>query len=233
MTSKKGFILAIDGPVASGKGTIAPALAKKIHGLYLSSGAVFRCVGLVCLEKNIDTKSESAVDTVLKDIHIDITKNEVMLNGNDVAQEIKMQSIAMAASDVGVFKNVRQLMVAIMRRSANILVQQGLNVVTEGRDMGTRAFPNAALKVFLTAQPEIRAKRRLEQIKANQTERVPSFKQILEDTLKRDNQDTHRALDPLVSDPEKYGYKIVDSSNLTEEQTVHVIMAELKKKQLV
>jgi cytidylate kinase len=155
----KGFVIAIDGPVAAGKGTVSPLLAKNLNGFYLYTGAMYRCLALLCIKRGVDTKDENIVVTILPEFRINVSDNKVFLNGEDVTERIKEEDVAMASSDVAVIKKVREEMVSIQREIANKLIDEGKIVIAEGRDTATRVFPNAKLKIFLTATPEVRTKR--------------------------------------------------------------------------
>lgn len=222
----KGFSIAIDGPVAAGKGTIAPALAKKLDGFYINTGAMYRCVALFCLEENIDIENEQEVSKVLDEISIELKKDKTLLNGKDVSNEIKKEDVSMASSKVALYQKVREKLVSHQRLIAENAIANGISVVLEGRDTATKVLPNANLKVFLTADPKVRAKRRMEQIvKRNES---LEFEKVLEDIIRRDKQDSQRDIDPLVTDPKEYGYFVLDNSNLNEEETIDAIIKEIK-----
>lgn len=222
----KGFSIAIDGPVAAGKGTIAPALAKKLDGFYINTGAMYRCVALFCLEENIDIENEQEVSKVLEEISIELKKDKTLLNGKDVSFEITKENVSMASSKVALYQKVREKLVSYQRLIAENAIANGISVVLEGRDTATKVLPNANLKVFLTADPKVRAKRRMEQLlKRNES---LEFEKVLEDVIRRDKQDSQRDIDPLVADPKEYGYFVLDNSNLNEEETINAIIKEIK-----
>lgn len=222
----KGFSIAIDGPVAAGKGTIAPKLASKLNGFYLYTGAMYRCVALFCIRKGIDLNNEGSVDSILSKIKIEFKDDNIFLNGEDVTEEIKKEKVAMGSSKVALYKDVRQKLVLYQKEIAHKALSRGENVVAEGRDTGTKVLPKANLKLFLTADPQIRAKRRLAQIEKRGEKE--DFKTVLDDIKKRDKQDSKRKIDPLVTNPENYGYTILDNSNLTEEETIEKILSLIK-----
>lgn len=223
----KGFVIAIDGPVAAGKGTISPLLAKNLNGFYLYTGAMYRCLALLCIKRGIDTKDENAVVNILPEFRINVSDNKVFLNGEDVTQRIKEEDVAMASSKVAVIKKVREEMVSIQREIANKLIDEGKIVIAEGRDTATRVFPNAKLKIFLTATPEVRAKRRRLQIeeRGEKTE----FENVLKDVKLRDEHDSDREIDPLVKTPQAFGYFILNDSEMSEEETIKTIIKEVEK----
>ncbi|MCL5435324.1 MAG: (d)CMP kinase [Patescibacteria group bacterium] len=218
----KGFVIAIDGPVAAGKGTISPLLAKNLNGFYLYTGAMYRCLALLCIKRGIDTKDENTVVNILPEFGINVFDNKVFLNGEDVTERIKREDVAMASSDVAVIKKVREEMVSIQQEIANKLMDEGKIVIAEGRDTATRVFPDAKLKIFLTATPEVRAKRRLLQIEERGEK--AKFENVLKDVKLRDEQDLDRKIDPLVKNPEEFGYIVLDNSNMSEEETVDFIL---------
>src|ERR1035437_4732397 len=223
----KGFVIAIDGPVAAGKGTISPLLAKNLNGFYLYTGAMYRCLALLCIKRGIDTKDENTVVTILPEFRINVSDNKVFLNGEDVTERIKEEDVAMASSDVAVIKKVREEMVSIQREIANKLIDEGKIVIAEGRDTATRVFPNAKLKIFLTATPEVRTKRRLLQIEERGEK--AEFENVLKDVKLRDEQDSDREIDPLVKDPQAFGYFVLNDSEMSEEETIKTIIKEVKK----
>ena len=149
---KVGFAVAIDGPVASGKGTIASRLADRLSGFYLYTGSMYRCIALYCIKKSIPVTNETAVENVLKSISIEFKEDKILLNGTDVCEEIKQKEIAMAGSTVSLYKGVRKDMVRRQQEIAYTYMKRGEIVVAEGRDIGTRVLQNAALQSFLYSQ---------------------------------------------------------------------------------
>lgn len=228
---RQGFIIAIDGPVASGKGTIAPLLAARLHGIHLYTGAMYRCVALYCLQKHIDVQDERAVLAALPEIHITFEKERIVLNGEDVTERIKQLDVARAVSSVAKIQKVRDDLILRQQAIGKKTVESGQVVVAEGRDTATYVFPTADVKIFLTAKPEIRAKRRLAQYRA-QGDTTLTYEQMLEDLKKRDSTDMSYATG-LTATPEKQGYTIVDNSEMTEEQLLTAIMNVAKKKGLL
>lgn len=227
----KGFVIAIDGPVAAGKGTVASELADDLHGFYLYTGGTYRSVALAGIQKGIDLTNVEDIVSLLKDIRIQFKEKRVFLNGNDVTDRIKEADTANGASVVSSLPEVRREMVKLQRSVAEEMINEGQIVVIEGRDTSTVVFPNAELKVFLTATDTVRAKRRLKQY----TEQgdVRDYKSVLKEIRERDKRDTERAMDPLVSDPEKFGYFILDDSQMDERGTLEAIKSELKKRNLL
>jgi CMP/dCMP kinase len=215
--------IAIDGPVASGKGDIASRLAQKLHLLYIYTGSMYRALALACINAGVPCHDESRVMGVLKTISIDVTPNTILLNGKDVRVRIMKQDVAQGASDVGVFASVRQWMVARQQEMA-----KGKRVVMEGRDIGLRVLPDAQLKIFLTASVEVRARRRFLQWQEKGIQKT--FEETVSDTKMRDLQDTTRSVDPLQK---LAGAWELDTTEMSQEEVVAVIIAELKKRKLV
>ncbi len=225
----KGFVIAIDGPVASGKGTIAQKLAKELSGFYLYTGAMYRCIALLVIERGLNLENEQEVESVLPELNIEFVEDAILLNGKDVTERIKNSDTASGASKVGVFPNVRQFVDKNLRIIAEKISSEGKIVVSEGRDTATTIFPNAPIKIYLTARDEIRAMRRMEQF-VNQEKNLD---QELERLKTRDKRDTEREASPLPSNPESLGYFVLDNSDLSEEQTLDVINKELVNKGLI
>ncbi len=223
--NEEKFVIAIDGPVASGKGTIASRLAQELHGLYLYTGAMYRIVALASFESNIDLNDESLVVSLLPKISISYDGEKVFFNGRDVTERIKEQDTANGASIVGVYPQVRAALVQMQQQIGRDAISKGKIVVTEGRDTATKVFPDALVKIYLTATDEIRAKRRLLQYEQKGAETTLQY--VLEEIAERDKRDRERATDPLPSNPQQVGYTIIDNSTMSEEETLHAIKAVL------
>lgn len=226
----KGFVIAIDGPVAAGKSTLATNLAKALHGFYLWTGATYRCVALYCMRQGINVSDANAVIEVLPAILVTFSNGNVLLNGEDVTEVIKQDNYAVPTSIVSTIPQVRDVMRKLQQDIAAQKVREGHIVIAEGRDMGTHAFPDASLKLFLTATQEVRAKRRLIQM-SNQTQSL-SYNQVLQGIKDRDLRDTTRKASPLADDPIRLGYVVINDTNLTKGQTITLVVAELKKRNL-
>jgi len=228
---KKGFIIAIDGPLASGKGTIAKRLAAVLQGVDLYTGAMYRGLALFCLEHSIDMENASSVIDQLSKITFKYQKDKIFLNDTDVTQKLQEPEPAAGSSVVGVIPEVRQDFVKRQRILGLEQMEAGNIVIVEGRDIGTVVFPDAALRLYLTASEEVRAKRRLAQYKEQDSSWT--FEKVLEDIRERDTRDKERKTDPLASNPEKLGYTVLDNSEMSEEQTIDAVIRMLKERNLI
>lgn len=227
----EGFAIAIDGPVAAGKGTIASKLAEELHGFYLYTGAMYRCLALECINRGVDITNEQEVENILPFVHIEFDDERALLNGVDITERIKDADTANGASVVSVFPKVREDAVVKQQKIAQKAIEKGQIVVAEGRDTGTKVFPEAKLKIYLTATDEVRAKRRL--IQFQQQGRDVDFDHVLAEVRERDKRDKTRETDPLPDNPSALGYFIVDDSMMSEDETMSTIKAELKKRNLL
>ncbi len=214
--SEKPFSIAIDGPAGAGKSTMAKALAKELGAMYLDTGAMYRAFGLYMLRKNA-VNDKAAVARDVEDVDIDVRfvdgAQRLYLSGEDVTSAIREPEVSMAASTVSAVPEVRERMVALQRKIA-----EGQNVVMDGRDIGTKVLPGATLKIYLTASAEERARRRCAEL-AEKGMPEP-YEQVLQDMIRRDYQDTHRAASPLQPAEDSVH---VDSSKLTIEETVNLM----------
>ena len=211
---KKGLIIAIDGPAASGKSTTAQLLAQKLGYVYIDTGAMYRACALKAKKMGIDINDEESIRELLDDIDIRIenhnSKNRIFLDGEEVSEDIRADDISALASAISAIPAVRYKMVELQRKMG----EKG-GVILDGRDIGTFVFPTAEVKFFLTASPEVRAKRRWLELKQKGINK--DFSEVLADLVKRDNNDSQRALAPLKKADDAIE---VDTSNMTiEEQT--------------
>ena len=184
-------VIAIDGPSASGKGTVAQLVAKALGFHYLDSGALYRIVALAAQQKNITWSDASAVAECAKSLHIQFENDQVFLNGLDISNEIRTEEMGKGASQVAVHAPVRAALVELQH---SFCLAPGL--VADGRDMGTVIFPNAPLKIFLTATTEVRAQRRYQQLLGKN--QPANYDSILKDLQERDARDKGRASAPLI-----------------------------------
>lgn len=211
--------IAIDGPAGAGKSTIAKLLAAKLGILYLDTGAMYRAVGLKALNTGVDIADASAVEKMLVDTKIDVKQEggvqHVYLDGKDVSVDIRENRVSKAASDISAVPCVRYKMVELQREIA-----AKCDTVLDGRDIGTFVLPNAEHKIFLTASAEERAKRRYAELKAKGSDLT--FEQIKDDILKRDYNDSHRALAPLKKADDATE---VDTTSMTIEEVTEKLCA--------
>lgn len=219
------MIIVIDGPIATGKSTIAKKLAEELGYIYFDTGAMYRSLTWEVLEKNCDINDPQQLDTLLKNInfHIRIIHGErrYFVDQEDVTDAIRGQRVTDHVSVVSANPIIREKLVQMQRD-----LSQGVNAVFEGRDMGTVVFPNADLKIFLTARPEVRAKRRYDELKAkfpNETADL-TIEKAQEKINERDAYDSSRAASPLKCADDA---ELVDTSDLTVDEIVLYIM-ELK-----
>lgn len=227
----QGFSIAIDGPVAAGKGTLATALAKRLGGFYLDTGAMYRSVALAAIKQGVNIEDPSAVQTILPDVEIKFEDGSVLLNGEDVTTRIREADASHGSSVVAQYPHVREDMVRRQQKLAKEAMERGQMVIMEGRDAGTKILPNASLKIYLTARPEVRALRRAVQdkekgIKTDAHEALQALK-------KRDERDMNREVDPLPSNPSEHGYFVLDNSDQFEDESIDSIMKELRSRGLI
>lgn len=210
--------IAIDGPSASGKSTIAKVASKKLGYTYVDTGALYRTIALAAVENNIDVSDENKIKKLLTQINIDIRfenfEQRVILNNRDVSEDIRLPEISLATSKVSALKVVRDYLFSLQRNFA-----EKTNVIMDGRDIGTVILPNATVKIFLSASVESRAKRRYKELQEKGIQE--NFNSVLDDMKLRDYQDSHREIAPLKKADDAI---MLDSSNLTLEETVQSVL---------
>jgi cytidylate kinase len=212
------LIIAIDGPVGSGKSTVARLVAELLGYVYLDSGAMYRGVAWKALREHVPLNSEEGLATLARATRIDLLSSDggfrVLVDGTDVTDQIRSAEVAQGASKVAVIAGVRTVLVAEQRRAGG-----GGGVVMEGRDIGTVVFPDADLKIFLEASVEVRAeRRRLEHVQKG--ERL-EFSEVLEEVRQRDRRDRERAVSPLVR---AHDAVLVDNTAMSAEETAQLIV---------
>lgn len=212
-------VIAIDGPSASGKGTVASRVAAELGMDYLDSGALYRLTALYAQKQQAEWHDEAAVAGLAAKLPVVFEEGKVLLAGEDVSSEIRTEAIGMGASAVAQLPKVRE---ALLQRQRNFLQDKGL--VGDGRDMGSVVFPNAVLKIFLTASAQVRAERRAKQLG------LPceglEFDRILADIEARDEADRRRAVAPLVQLPDAL---LLDTTELSIEESVKKVLDWYRK----
>ncbi|MES2266253.1 MAG: (d)CMP kinase [Bacteroidota bacterium] len=216
------IIVAIDGYSSCGKSTLAKALAKKLHYIYVDSGAMYRAVALYFLRNNIDLNDHAQIEEALKNIHLNFHSRDyethITLNDEEVSEEIRQMPVSEKVSAVAALKEVRREMVKQQQRMG-----KSKNIVMDGRDIGTAVFPHAPLKLFMTADPAVRAQRRYDEIHLKNPE--VTLEDIFENIAHRDYQDTTRAESPLVRAEDAV---ILDNTNLTPEQQLQFALDRIE-----
>jgi cytidylate kinase len=217
------LILAIDGPVGSGKSTVARCVAALLGYVYIDSGAMYRAVALKALRRGVSLDDADALAALAQETRIDLRARDgaqiVLLDGEDVTAAIRTPEVAQSASKIAVVPGVRHVLVAEQRRAG----EQG-GVVMEGRDIGSVVFPDARLKIFLTASPEIRAERRWRE--HQQKGDATSLPRTLEEIHERDQRDRERSSSPLVRAPDAV---VVDSTAMEPEEVARLIVMLAKE----
>ncbi len=218
------MIIAIDGPAGSGKSTIAKLLAKELGYTYIDTGAMYRAVALKIKRLGIDPDNKEAVVDVLKETDIRLKTNEeikVFLDGEDVSSEIRTEEIGKIASKIARYPEVRKILVEMQRK----IGEEAKNAVIEGRDTGTVIFPDADIKIFMTAKPEVRAERRYKELKEKGLD--VSYEEILKEIVERDKLDTTREDSPLK--PAKDAI-IIDTSDKTLKDVFKEILSIVRSR---
>lgn len=217
--------IAIDGPSGAGKSTLARRVASDMRFLYVDTGAIYRTVGVAAFRANIGSKDMENVYKMLPSLSIHMAYDEsgvqrMYLNGEDVTDAIRMPEISMYASDVSAMPKVREFLMNMQRDMAKTN-----DVIMDGRDIGTVVLPNAQLKIFLTASPEIRAQRRW--LELREKGRDCTYEEVLADIVTRDTNDSTRAIAPLKQSEDAV---YLDNSDLNFEQAVAEIIKLIKGK---
>ncbi|MBE6824018.1 MAG: (d)CMP kinase [Ruminococcaceae bacterium] len=217
--------IAIDGPAGAGKSTIAKLAAKELSFIYVDTGALYRAIGLCAYKKGIGSKDVPAILDMIKDIKVELAFNDrkeqiVLLNGEDVTAFIRTPEISMYASDVSAIPQVRAFLLDLQRNMAKTN-----NVIMDGRDIGTVVLPDAKIKIFLTASPEVRAKRRYDELIEKGMD--VNYDDVLKDVVTRDYNDSHRDVAPLKPADDSV---VVDTSKLDLEQSVAKLISIMKER---
>ena len=222
---KKIFAVAIDGPGGAGKSSIARTIARELGILYVDTGAIYRSVGYHVFQKGLDPQNAEQVISLLPDTNIEMAYGEdglqrMYLNGEDVTDQIRLQEMSMYASGVSAIPEVRAFLMEMQRSMA-----RRSSVVMDGRDIGTVVLPDAEVKIFLTADLEVRAKRRFKELQERGT--PADFEQLMEEMRQRDYKDSHRETAPLKAAEDAI---IVDTTALDFSGSCRKIMEIIRER---
>ena len=216
--------IAVDGPSGAGKSTLCRALAKKLQYIYVDTGAMYRAIALYALQNKVPVDRDDLLTPMLREIQLDLRyengEQHVLLCGKDVSGEIRTPEVSMATSAISKFPAVRSFLL----ESQRTLAKKG-NVIMDGRDIGTVVLPEAELKIFLTASPETRARRRYEELRLRG--QTVAYNAVLADVVRRDEQDSHRALAPLKPADDAV---LVDTSEDTFDQAFAKLLKLIQKR---
>lgn len=216
------IVVAIDGYSSCGKSTLAKALAKKLHFIYVDSGAMYRAVALYFLRNNIDLKNHEQVAEALKNIHLNFHSRDyqthITLNNEEVSDEIRLMPVSDSVSAVSAIREVRVEMVRQQQRMG-----QSKSIVMDGRDIGTVVFPDAQVKLFMTADPKVRAERRFKEL-APKNPNI-TLEDVFENLAHRDYQDTTRTESPLMRAEDAI---ILDNTNLTPDEQLQFALNKVE-----
>lgn len=221
---EKGEIITIDGPSGSGKSTISRRLAAQLNYTYLDTGAMYRAVGLLASRENIDPGDEKGLKELLTNLELQLLPGDgdtrVILNQQDVSNAIRTAEMGLVASKISTLPIVRKTLTRLQQQLGN----QGA-VVAEGRDTGTVVFPQAGYKFYLDASPQVRARRRTNQLQEKGDD--ADEQEILAQIIKRDQDDSNRSIAPLKVAEDA---RIIDSSTMSIDEVVEFIQEQLDKK---
>ena len=216
----KNFVIAIDGFSSCGKSTVAKSLAKELDFVFVDSGAMYRAVALYFLRHSIDLENPGQVDSAIADIHIDLIPQSdtgqisILLNGEDVSEAIRTMEVSEKVSEVSAIKAVRHAMVAQQQK-----LGAKRNIVMDGRDIGTTVFPQADLKIFMTADPLVRAQRRYAELAAKGE--IMTMEEVVQNLAHRDHIDSTREESPLRQAADAI---VLDNSFLNQEQQLDFVL---------
>lgn len=221
---KNTFSIAMDGPVGAGKSTLARICATNLGFVYIDTGALYRAVALFCHRNGIAIDNVPSVVSALGNINIALEKGEssqkVLLNGEDVSEDIRIPEVSLMASAVSAIPQVREFLLDMQRNFAKTQ-----NVIMDGRDIGTVILPNADLKLFITTDPKIRAKRRFDELVAKGIS--VTFEEVLDDLQTRDFNDMNRDVAPLKQADDAY---LIDTGEMNLEQSIEYVLSFIKEK---
>ncbi|MBI0032363.1 (d)CMP kinase [Lactobacillus sp. M0396] len=219
--------IAIDGPASAGKSTVAKIIAHKLNFTYIDTGAMYRASTWIARENNIDYGDERGILTAIDQEKIEFRfkngQQKIYAGNKDITQEIRTPDISANVSQVSALAGIREKMVSLQRQMAG-----EMNVVMDGRDIGTTVLPNAAVKIFLVASVHSRAERRMIDFKERGIKTNQSLEEIEHDISERDYKDSHRKISPLKKAQDAIE---IDTTSMSVDQVVNVILSEIKKSQ--
>ena len=228
------MIIGIDGPAGTGKTTIAKIFEEKYNIKYINTGAMYRALAYKCLQNRIEKEDEEDILKILEDTKIEYVKNSVngkmltsiILDGKDITEEIHRVDIAQVASDISKIVKVREYMVDLQRKIANEYVKMDEDVLLEGRDICTVVFPDADLKIYLDADTNIRAKRRLEELKNRGINENLNLEEMIKSIEKRDETDKNKTVGALKrTENQKY----IDTTDKKIDDVITEILGEIER----
>lgn len=211
--------IAIDGPAGAGKSTIAKIIGKKLNIMYINTGSMYRAVTLMALENNIEPSDIESLKTLINSMDISFNGNNIIVNGKDLEEAIRMPIINNNVSKYAAVEEVRELLVSMQQN-----ISKKYNVIMDGRDIGTVVLKDAPYKFFITASAEVRAKRRLKELKEKHIN--IDFQDVLKEIKKRDYIDSNRKINPLKQSEDAI---LIDTSNFTIEEVVDKICTIIKR----
>lgn len=223
---EKSIVIAIDGPAGSGKSTLAKSVARELGFTYLDTGAMYRAITYTALKNNVDSNVTEIIN-LTKNINLELKFedgiNKIFVDGDDITLKIRTLEVSSKVSEVSKIKEVREQLVSLQQK-----IGSQINIVVEGRDTTTIVFPNAALKIFLIATIEERAKRRFEELKESNFD--GTYEEVLKNLKERDQLDTEREISPLVKADDAIE---LDTTSLSIEEEIKFIIDIAKEKQLI
>lgn len=221
------YIIAVDGPSAAGKSCLSKEISDKLNIVYIDTGAMYRAVALYFMNNEVNIDDENEVKKALENISIKFeridSKLRVFLNNEDISDKIRTEKIGMMASKVSAVPAVRYDMVDRQRK-----LGEDYSVILDGRDVGSVVFPNADLKIYLTASEEERAKRRLIDLKEKNID--TTFEEVLDDIKKRDYNDINKPISPLVKTEDAV---LIDTTEMTREEVINKVISLLKERDVI
>lgn len=220
----KVFNIALDGPAGSGKSTVSKLIAQKLDILYLDTGAMYRAVALKCILTGIDYANKDSVKHLIDGLDLRVEYRDgrqlTLLDGVDVSYDIRTAQVSMLASYVSTYSFVRTKMLSLQREIA-----QSVSCILDGRDIGTNVLPDCELKFFITASPEVRARRRYEEDKLKGSKQT--YEEVLKEINERDHQDRNRAVAPLKRASDAV---LIDTSDMTVDEVVEAVLYRIREK---